>query len=125
MALLKPVVLYDSDCGFCTRSIEWLRRWDRRRAFDYVAFNARAGTPELERIPDADLQRASHLVLPDGRALGGGNAVPELLRHLPGGAVLRPLSLLPGMPAITRAVYDWVARRKHGVPGEGAACRIP
>ena len=125
MALLKPVVLYDSDCGFCTRSIEWLRSWDRRGAFDYVPFKARTGRPELERIEEAALQRASHLVLPDGRAFAGGDAVPELLRHLPGGVVLRPLSLLPGMPAITRAVYDWVARRKHGVPGEGADCRLP
>ena len=125
MALLKPVVLYDSDCGFCTRSIGWLRRWDRRRAFDYVPFNARTGTPEFERIAEADLQRASHLVLPDGRAFGGGDAVPEMLRYLPGGAVLRPIARLPGMPALTRAVYDWVARRKHGVPGEEVACRTP
>jgi predicted DCC family thiol-disulfide oxidoreductase YuxK len=125
VALLKPVVLYDSDCSFCSRSIGWLRSWDRRGALDYVPFNARAGRPELERIEDAALQRASHLVLPDGRAFAGGAAVPELLRHLPGGFVLRPLSLLPGMPSLTRTVYDWVARRKHGVPGESPECRLP
>src|SRR2546427_11950672 len=81
----RPTLIYDGECGFCQRSVDVLRRWDREHRIALVPFQDRARVAAFN-IPLPALAAAMHLVLPppDGRVLSGADAVPELLGLLPG-----------------------------------------
>ena len=121
--LSRPVLLYDGGCGFCRAWVDRLRRWDRRGALDYVPSEARHGLPGLPNLSDDALDRAMHLVTPDGRVYAGGRAVGPLLRLLPGGAWLAPLLRIPGVQPLVDAGYRWVAARRHRLGCGSSECR--
>ena len=54
-----------------------------------------------------------HLVFPDRRVFAGADAVPEILRLLPGRRWMRWLFAIPGVRPVARRVYAWVARRRR------------
>lgn len=82
----------------------------------------RAEVPELPAISDEALNRAMHLVTPDGRVYRGGRAVPQILRYVPGGFLLRPFFWIPGVPAVTDRVYDYIAARRHSLGCGSDSC---
>ena len=66
-------LLFDGDCGFCTRLAAWVVRRDRGRRLRVVAYQEAPSppmTPEL-RIACAE---ALHAITPRGRVLRGGDA---------------------------------------------------
>lgn len=111
--LSRPVLLFDGRCGFCRRWVARLRAWDRRGRIETLDGALRRERPELPPISDAAMDRAMQLVLPDGRVVGGGEALREVLRYLPGGPPLRLLLSLPGIRSVVDAGYAWVAARRH------------
>jgi predicted DCC family thiol-disulfide oxidoreductase YuxK len=119
--LSKPVLLYDGTCGFCRVWVNRLRRWDRRGQVAYVTYQTRRDIPDLPSITDAELDRAAHVVMPDGRIAAGARAAPLLLGVLPGGALLRPLFRIPGVAWVGDRVYSWVAEHRHQLGG-GDSC---
>lgn len=121
--LSRPVLLYDGSCGFCRAWVSRLARWDRRGAIALVPLQQRGQLSGLPEIPEEALLRAIHLVLPDGTYFWGGNAVPVLLRYLPGGALIRPIYRIPGTSWVTGKVYDWVAARRHRLGCGGDHCQ--
>ena len=110
----RPTLIYDGECGFCRRSVDWLQRWDREHRIALVPFQHRARVAAFN-IPLPALAAAMHLVLPppDGRVLSGADAVPELLERLPGKGWLAWGFRIPGVRPIARRVYAWIARRRH------------
>jgi acetyl esterase len=122
--LTRPVLLYDGNCGFCIRWVERIRRWDRHRRVQLIASQRRHEIPELPAIPVEALDRAMHLVLPDLTVVSGGGAVREVLRYLPGGAGLRLLLRIPGMPAVVDRGYGWVAARRHRLGCSEGTCGV-
>jgi hypothetical protein len=60
-----------------------------------------------------------HLISPQGARRSGGDAIPPLLRLLPGGRA--PAALFARFPAATAAGYRWVAEHRtplsRWVPG--------
>jgi len=71
--------------------------------------------PEAGRVlgaMDQERRFASwHLVTPEGLIYSAGNAVPVLLRLLPGG---RPAAALAAaLPGPVEWAYRWVARNRH------------
>ncbi len=118
----RPVLLYDGNCAFCRAWVGRIRRWDRRSRLAFLPASERFSVPDLPTLSDDDVDAAMHLVLPDGRVLSGGRAVPELLRLLPGGGVPRLLFHVPGIPWLAGAGYDWVARRRHRFGCGDGAC---
>jgi predicted DCC family thiol-disulfide oxidoreductase YuxK len=109
----KAVILFDSRCGFCRRSVARLLSWDRNGRLRPVALQ----DPEADELlggMDEERKTASwHLVTADGRVYSAGGAFPPLLRLLPGG---RPLAAVTAaFPGLTERAYRYVARTRGPV----------
>jgi len=109
-------LIYDGECAMCRASALWIMR----RAMEGGALEILPcrSAPRRERFPqitDAQCMTAMRLVLPDGRALAGADAVPELLRRIPRWRLLAALFDLPGMRPLARVVYAWIARNRMRV----------
>jgi predicted DCC family thiol-disulfide oxidoreductase YuxK len=122
-------LLYDPDCGFCTRAAGWLRRLGPTAAVVALrvpeALSAPEASPLTERV---DLERARRevpYVDADGRVLYGAQAIAAVLRTCqPPWREMGRLMATPPVQALARPVYGWVARNRHRLPGGSAECDL-
>lgn len=108
-------MLYSHTCGFCRWSMAKLLAWDRPGRLRPVALQ----DPEAERLlpgmNEEERMASWHLISPGGERRSGGDAVPSLLRELPGG---RPIAAVAArMPRLVNRAYRFVADHR------GAASR--
>jgi predicted DCC family thiol-disulfide oxidoreductase YuxK len=103
-------VLYDADCGFCTWTLGWLLRLDRRRRLEPLALGTARADGLLTDLAPATRGASWHLVAPDGRRASAGAALPDALALLPGGAL--PAVLLRRAPRLSERGYRWVAANR-------------
>lgn len=119
----RPLLVFDGDCAFCTRSVRVLERRIQRH-------------PDVEPWQRLDLARvglsqeeceaAVQWVGVDGRRASGHVAVARTLIYGgKGWSVLGRLLLLPGVSWVAGRVYSWVARNRHRLPGGTAECSLP
>lgn len=108
----QPTLIYDGECGLCQQAVTTLKRWDREHALRYVPFQDSAAVSQFGIALPA-LAAAMHLVLPDGRVYPGADAVPELMRLLPGKRWVAALFDIPGVPPLARKIYARIALRRH------------
>jgi acetyl esterase len=119
------LVLYDADCGFCTRTALLLRRLDRRHRLELMALQASPG--RLSDAPPMDqLLAAMHVREATGRWSVGGAAWVRICDEV---APLRPLGVLartPGIRSLVEPTYAWVAahRGRIGHLLGDDACRL-
>lgn len=123
MAPERPTLVYDGSCGLCTDAAGLVRRWDRARRIDVVPFQDEARVARFG-IAVSGYAAALHLLLPDGRVYAGADAVPPLVRLLPGKRWLGWPWAVPGVAGLARRGYAMIAARRHCIPGasvDGAA----
>lgn len=104
-----PTLIYDASCGFCRRWVARLKRWDRHDRIRLLPLQDPAA-PALAGRPREELERAAHLVRPDGAVFAGAWAAREVFAYLPGGWLPRAMLRLPGTMVVAQQLYDWVAR---------------
>lgn len=109
-------IVYDADCGFCTRSARWID--DHPVAWQSLDLAAVGATRD----------QADHFVgwLEGGRirALGAPAIAAGLRARGPWTTPAGWLIDLPGVRRLAARVYRVVARHRHRLPGGTAACRI-
>ncbi|MGF1509874.1 MAG: thiol-disulfide oxidoreductase DCC family protein [Myxococcota bacterium] len=105
------LILWDGECGFCRRSVEWLQRQDARGELEAVPFQMAPSPPMTPELRVA-CERAVHLVRPDGTILRGGRAVLAALEIVGYRFWGRFLSW-PPMIWIIEAGYWVVARNRR------------
>lgn len=117
-----PTLIFDGECGFCRRSVELVRRWDRDQRLRYVPFQDESAVGRFGIALPA-LAASMHLVLPDGRVFAGADAVPELGKLLPGKRWWSWAFAVPGVRPAARRVYRRIAERRRcavrGLPAAG------
>ena len=116
MAPERPTLVYDGSCGLCTDAAGLVRRWDRGRRLDVVPFQDDARVARFG-IPVPAVAAALHLLLPDGRVYAGADAVPPLVRLLPGKRWLGWPWAVPGVARLARRVYAVIAARRRCAAG--------
>jgi len=107
----RATVFFDGDCGFCRWSAEWLRRWDRGHRLRFATLRSPDADAALSALDPPTRDGSWHLVTADGRIRSAGDAIPAILRLLPGGAPLAWLASLS--PPLTEAAYRGISRNRH------------
>jgi len=107
-------VLYDADCGFCTRTARLLRRLDRLARLELVplqrAHSAVPDAPSEDRLLDR-----MHVRDPGGRWWIGSEGWLRIAGAVP---ALRPLAILARIPFVrplVEPVYAFIARNRHHI----------
>lgn len=123
-----PILVYDGDCGFCTRSVKFVLARDRRGTLRFAARDGEAGRAVRARHPH--LQTVESLLwveMRDGRELVSiySDAVLQTAQYL-GGVYALLAALGAFVPRVLRdPVYSLVARVRKRLMGGAAACRLP
>lgn len=108
---MRYTMVYDADCGPCTRFRDAVSFLDSRHRMEYTGINEAEGAGLLDALPLSARHRSFHLVFPDGRVVSGADALPGLTGLLPGGSV--PSFLLGSSTVVFSAaafVYSVFAR---------------
>ena len=95
------VVLYDNACGMCLRTVARLRPLLEPRGFQFEPF------------PDGAVKDEMLVSFPDGRQLGGADAVVAMAQVI---WWMRPLAFftrLPGIMHLLRKGYRKIAANRH------------
>ncbi len=110
-----PLFLYDGECGFCQRWVDWLDGKTR----DRIEFVPSQSIVDLARfgLTDEDVRTASYWIDPDGRPHGGNHSIAHALQQ--GDGIWRAIGVvleLPGVRALAAAAYRAIARNRHRLP---------
>jgi predicted DCC family thiol-disulfide oxidoreductase YuxK len=119
----RPVLVFDGDCGFCTRSVLWLER-RLREPVDSVPWQV-ADLAALA-LTEAQARQAAWWVEADGRRARGHRAIAQALRRCRGGwPLVGRLLLVPPLSWLGAPAYALVARFRGYLPGTTPACKRP
>lgn len=107
---MKPLLIYDGDCGFCRR---WIERW-RSRSKDRVDFapyqKVHSAYPE---ISVEDFKRSAQFIDEDEKVLSGAAGIYKTLSYIRGWGWLNFLyQRLPGFAALSEWGYRVVASNR-------------
>ncbi|MFJ8997781.1 thiol-disulfide oxidoreductase DCC family protein [Streptomyces sp. NPDC102359] len=120
----QPILLFDGDCGFCSRTIEVVQRTVRPRV-QFVPWQ-HADLTALKVTEDRANREVIWVSPVGGKVYGGQRALSAVLmsgrkRWWWLGFVL----LMPPVNWMARGVYRVVAKNRHRLPGGTVACSLP
>lgn len=119
---MRPLLIFDGDCAFCTSSAQFLAR--RVRPTAEIRPYQRVDLPALG-LTEPECAAAVQFVAADGSVLSGNRAVMAVLRL---GRVPWPLIGLVGdLRAVRPAAgwaYRWIAAHRDRLPGGTPACAV-
>lgn len=115
----RPVLLFDGECGFCTRSLGWLRWLDRHGRIETLPYQ-QPGAPESIGASFDECSGSVQWRGPDGTRLAGAAAVNAALGSALGTTLPRRLYRLSSGPQ--ERLYDLVARNRRRLPGMQPWC---
>lgn len=112
-------LVFDGQCGFCTRAVGWLHRLDRHQRVETVPLQA-PGAPESVGVTEADCVASLRWQGRDGTRLSGAAAANAALASAAGSRV--PMRLYRLTSTVQDRGYAWVAANRHRLPGVRPHC---
>ena len=118
------MVVFDGECAFCNRWVDFLLQFDRRDIFRFCARQSESGAAFSRQagLPEGGI--GSIIVVDDGRWLSRSTAVLRMFSLL--GFPFSLIAVFRLIPAVLRdVVYDFIARNRIRWFGRMQACRLP
>ncbi|MFE3449486.1 thiol-disulfide oxidoreductase DCC family protein [Nonomuraea sp. NPDC059194] len=120
---MRPVLVFDGDCAFCTTCVRFVERWLRTKA-KIIAWQF----ADLDELGVTRARAEYELLWVDGRGgvFGGAQAVAKLL--IDAGLPWSALGLLLRVPPVrwlAHGFYRAVANNRGRLPGGTPACALP
>lgn len=111
--MAKHALIYDGNCPFCRRGIQWLRRLDWLDCFECIPAASRRAVQVAPAISYETLMTAVHCITVEGRVIKAAAALRFAGLRVP---LLAPLALicyLPGLSWLAEKAYRAIARRRY------------
>lgn len=117
-----PLLIFDGECGFCSVSANFIVRRIRPRAVVVPWQNLDLAPLGLS---PKECTEAVQWVSSDGSILSGNRAIMAMLRTAPAlWPVVGWAGDLPGINALARVIYQWIADHREMMPGSTPACAV-
>ncbi|MFM7556757.1 MAG: thiol-disulfide oxidoreductase DCC family protein [Verrucomicrobiota bacterium] len=113
--------LYYHQFPVCRSTVGRWRRVFEARRIEFAPLQAPWVRERLGLAPGR-LPDEMKLLTPDGRVLGGPDAIAWMCRRVAWLWPLGVLMVLPGLDAVTRLGYRWIARNRYCL---GDVCELP
>ncbi|MFZ4516032.1 MAG: thiol-disulfide oxidoreductase DCC family protein [Acidimicrobiia bacterium] len=120
----ESVLLYDGDCGICTRLMQWTTR-HAHKPFHALDANTLSSAELAQwQLTEAEVRTASYWINADGHVFRGSAGIARVLGICgqPWAAVGFAMRI-PGITWIAAVGYRIVARNRHRFPG--STCELP
>lgn len=111
----RAVLIYDSECPVCQRTVVWIRENMHRDAFEMLPCRSEEARKRFPAVQQAVCMQAMQLILPDGEVLGGEKALPEIVKRLKRYSPAAALFDLPGSEMLSRSFYRWFADNRYHI----------
>jgi len=124
----QSVLLFDGECGLCTRIVQLVLRADRKGTLCFASLQGDFARKIIAR--HAELRAVDSMALLEATAAGDyhvsvrSEAALRLARYLGFPWSLFGLARLIPRPIRDRG-YDWIARRRHRWFGPALTCQLP
>lgn len=116
------IVLFDGECNFCDRSIQFIFKRDPKGHFRFASLQSEKGKALLHEYGLENIGMSSMVLIKNGQAYTKSGAALRIAKHLSG---LWPVLVifLAVPPFIRNFVYDQIAKRRHRLAKE--KCELP
>jgi len=120
----NPIAIFDGMCHFCSFSIQFLLKRDKRGVFRFTPLQSPFGSALMEQHGLDPTDAQSILLVKDGLAYVKSDAVLELIADLgPPWRLLKPFFIIPN--TWRDALYDIIARNRYRWFGKRDVCYAP
>ena len=119
----RGLLIYDGDCGFCSRTAAWIRR-RLPRGYEVQA-SQRIEHLDAFRLSRRAVHEAAYWIDPDGRQHRAHLAIVRALEE--SGGILGFLATLGRVwpfELVAERLYFLIARNRHLFPGASDHCRV-
>ncbi|MGE0480565.1 MAG: thiol-disulfide oxidoreductase DCC family protein [Phycisphaerae bacterium] len=107
------VVLYDAECAFCRRRVEWIRARAAAGAFEYLPIGSTEADARYPALRDLPIDAGMRVVVSEHGCAVGLDAVVEVLARLPQWRLLAAMLRLPGLHTVFGWLYRLIARHRR------------
>jgi lipase maturation factor 1 len=117
---VQGVVLYDGQCGFCSR---WVKYWAGtlgRRGFAIASLDE-PWVAERIKMPHEELLTDIRLLTADGHLISGADVYLYVARRIWWAWPFYAIFSLPGFNWLIHVAYRWFARNRNHI---SHACRL-
>lgn len=109
---MKPKLIYDGDCDFCSRWVEKVKKRDTDQRIEYVPAQT-VTDGEFSAADRARFKEAVHFLDTEGILSWGAYTIPHVLKYLPKQRKWLCFFRLSGVLWIADVIYRRVARKRH------------
>ena len=120
----QGIIIFDGHCNFCSRSVLFIIRRDKRRYFSFAASQTGGGQKIIARYRLGELAEHSIVLVEGGKVYRKSTAALRIARHLGRGWSLFYICII--IPrSIRDFFYDLLARSRYRLFGMSERCFLP
>ncbi|MEJ8309761.1 thiol-disulfide oxidoreductase DCC family protein [Agrobacterium larrymoorei] len=121
----RPLIIFDGECGFCSRDVDFVLRHDKKGLFRFTPAQSPLGTALMRHYGFRTDDYETSLLIESGVAHIYSESVLRVVELL-GGTMGMTATFMRLVPRFIRdAVYRVVARNRMKIAGRRQTCRAP